>query len=68
MPRHLIRNSLLKGFIRFSLHGRLLLLSRNASKLIGKLSKTKRNMKDGTPSNHLEKAISRDFRVLSAIR
>ena len=29
--------------------------------LTGKLSKTKGNLKDGTPSNHLKKAVSRDF-------
>jgi hypothetical protein len=28
---------------------------------------TKGDMKDGTPSNHLEKVVSRDFRIFSAI-
>jgi len=27
------------------------------------LSKTKGNLKDGTPSNHLENAVSREFRI-----
>jgi hypothetical protein len=31
--------------------------------MTGKLSKTKGNLKDGTPSNHLESAVSRDFRI-----
>ena len=40
------------------------MMSRNTSKLTGEqLSKTKGNLKDGTPSNHLENAVSRDFRI-----
>jgi hypothetical protein len=31
--------------------------------MTGKLSKTKGDLKDGTLSNHLENAVSRDFRI-----
>ena len=59
--RHLIRNLLMKRSIHCVLHRRRKPLSRNTNKLTGKLSKTKGNVKAGTPSNHLEKAGSRGF-------
>jgi hypothetical protein len=31
--------------------------------MTGKLSKTNDNLKDGTPSNHLENAVSHDFMI-----
>ena len=53
----------MKRSIHCVLRRRLKPLSRNTSKMTGKLSKTKGDLKDGTPSNHLENAVSRDFRI-----
>ena len=54
----------MKRSIHCALRRRLKPLSRNTSKLTGEqLSKTKGNLKAGTPSNHIEKAVNRDFRI-----
>jgi hypothetical protein len=58
----------MKRSIHCALRRRLKPLSRNTSKLTGEqLSKTKGNLKDGTPSNHLENAVRRDLEFFSAI-
>ena len=48
---NLIRNLSMKRSIHCVLRRRLKPLSRNTSKMTGKLSKTKGDLKDGTPSN-----------------
>jgi hypothetical protein len=57
----------MKRSIHCVLHRRLKPLTRNTNRFTGKLSKTKGNVKDGTPSNHLEEAESRDLGRLSVL-